>query len=89
MDPPYPALNGTAYFAHYTKDRFGSEEQHRLADVVRELDGRDCRIMISNADVPEIRRLYRGFSMRSIDVTRYVSSQKTKHRVAELIITNY
>lgn len=39
LDPPYPPLNGTAYFTHYTMDRFTKLDQERLADVVRFLAG--------------------------------------------------
>ena len=30
IDPPYPPLNDTAYFTHYTALRFGSSEELRV-----------------------------------------------------------
>ena len=89
LDPPYPPLNGTAYFTHYTKERFGDDDQSRLAKAVRELDRRGAMIMMSNADLPGIRRLYRGFTIRELSVMRFVSCKKTKHAVGELVVTNY
>lgn len=89
LDPPYPALNGTANFAHYTMDRFPTTEQEKLAQLVRTLDSRGCLLMISNADTPLIRRLYRGFHLNALSATRYVTCKAKKHRVRELIITNY
>lgn len=89
LDPPYPPLNGTAYFAHYTMDRFGTEDQARLAALVRKLDERGCDVMVSNADRKSIRDLYKGFTFRRLSVTRYVTCKKKRHRVREVVITNY
>lgn len=89
LDPPYPPLNGTAFFTHYTADRFGHDNQLRLAKVVRDLDERGVRFLMTNADLPEIRQLYRGFTISELSVTRYVSCKGTRHRVGELVITNY
>ena len=89
LDPPYPPLNGTAYFTHYTADRFGVDDQRRLAGVVADLDARGCVVMMTNADTPLIRELYAQFSQHELSVTRYVTCKKQKHRVSELVITNY
>jgi DNA adenine methylase len=89
LDPPYPPLNGTAFFTHYTADRFGRDNQSRLAKVVRDLDKRGVRFLMTNADLPEIRKLYGGFTISELSVTRYVSCKGTRHRVGELVITNY
>lgn len=89
LDPPYPPLNGTAFFAHYTMDRFPIDDQKRLAAVVRDLDARGCAVMVSNAGVEQIRGLYDGFSFRRMTVTRWVTCERKKHRVREVVITNY
>ena len=44
LDPPYPPLNGTSYFTHYTKDRFVEEDQRRLAEMVHCLNDLRCYI---------------------------------------------
>jgi DNA adenine methylase len=88
LDPPYPPLNGTAYFTHYTAGRFASEDQEKVAAEVRRLDKLGCLLMVSNADTPSIRHLYRGFRINSMNVRRFVSSGK-KNSVNELVITNY
>jgi len=89
LDPPYPPLNGTAFFTHYTADRFDSDNQERLAAMVRELDRRGASFLMTNADLPIIRRFYREFDITKISVTRYVSCKGARYRVAELVITNY
>jgi len=89
LDPPYPALNGTSYFSHYTKDRFDSSDQKALASKVCELHSRGAKFMMSNADVPYIRELYSDYRIYSIPVQRYVSCKGTRVSVGELIIKNY
>jgi DNA adenine methylase len=89
LDPPYPPLNRTAYFAHYTADRFDAAKQESLAEQVRMLAARGCLFMMSNADVPHIRKLYLGFRITTLSTTRYVTCKKRKYRIKELVITNY
>lgn len=89
LDPPYPPLNGTSYFTHYTKDKFGIDDQKKVAEIAKVLDSRNCLFMISNADTPYIRKLYARFKITSLSVTRCISTKKKKHRVSELVITNY
>lgn len=89
LDPPYPPLNGTAYFTHYTMDRFTQLDQEKLASVVRHLDHVGCRVLMTSADIPLIRTLYKGFEIRSIPVTRFVTCKAIRHTVREVVITNY
>lgn len=89
MDPPYPPLSGTSYFAHYTMDRFPDDEQEKLAKAACLLSSRGCMVMMSNADTAKVRRLYKGFLIHSLSATRYVTCKARKHRVGEVVITNY
>jgi DNA adenine methylase len=89
LDPPYPPLNGTSYFAHYTADRFPFEEQEALAKSVYALLSRGVRFMMSNADTPVIQRLYKRFPIARLTVARPVTCKNVKHSVSELVITNY
>lgn len=88
LDPPYPPLNKTAFFNHYTKDRFSFMDQEALAGVCNRLNRIGCKFMMTNADTREIRRLYKGFSIHSVNVRRYITC-KEKRQARELIITNY
>jgi DNA adenine methylase len=89
LDPPYPPLNGTAYFTHYTTEKFSLEDHKKLAKQVRKLDKMGCLVMMSNADTPLIRRLYAGFQVVSLPVTRYLSCKAIRRKVKEVVITNY
>ncbi|MBI2683807.1 MAG: Dam family site-specific DNA-(adenine-N6)-methyltransferase [Actinobacteria bacterium] len=89
LDPPYPPLNGTAFFAHYTPSRFPEAAQRMLASTVLDLHAAGIRFLMSNADIPLIRDLYRGFNLTQLPQTRSVSCKSHKLRVADLLITNY
>ena len=71
FDPPYPPLNGTSYFTHYTKERFTNKDHSELASLSDMLNRKGVYIMISNADTPYIRSLYEdGFNIFEHEVVR-------------------
>lgn len=89
LDPPYPPINRTAYFTHYTASRFSWEDQRSVAEVAKTLDRRGVFVMISNTDTRPIRELYDGWDCHPLPVVRWIAANGTRHRVSELIITNY
>ena len=89
LDPPYPPLNGTSFFTHYTKDRFLEDDQKRLAELVSNLNKNGCKFMMTNADTILIRKLYKNLNIYKLSVTRWITSKSKKHNVSELVITNY
>lgn len=89
LDPPYPPTNGTAYFTHYSADRFNWDDQRQVSKVFRELDEKGCLVMMSNSDRKEIRSMYKGYYMQRLKVTRWLGSNGNRFKVDELVITNY
>jgi len=89
LDPPYPPLNGTAYFTHYTKERFGLDDQKGVSELARTLHERGCLVMISNTDLPLIRSLYQGWNIHMLPVNRWLTCKTKKYRITDLVITNY
>lgn len=89
LDPPYPPLNGTAFFTHYTANRFPLRAHERLAKLATDLSARGCRVLISNADTPRIRDLYSRFHLHRLSTNRFVASHGRRYRVNDLVITNY
>ncbi len=88
LDPPYPALNGTAYFTHYTAGRFSDADQQKVAALCHEMDQAGCLFLVSNADTEKIRKLYKRYNCRTLETTRFLTC-KTKYSTRELLITNY
>lgn len=89
LDPPYPALNETAFFTHYTPERFSDELHVSLRDIMVELTQRGVLVIQSNADTPRIRELYTLFRTHELNVVRHVSCKATKLKARELLITNF
>jgi len=89
LDPPYPPLNATSSFTHYTKERFGEDDQIKLSETANWLKDQGCLVMISNADLPKIRELYEGWNMYILPATRWITCKSKKHKVDELVFTNY
>jgi DNA adenine methylase len=88
FDPPYVAISQTANFCAYTPDGFGWQDHKRLAAFASRLKKRGTKVLLTNADHPDVRELYRdGFEMRSVEVSRPISSNaSTRGPVSELII---
>src|SRR6266850_1410141 len=89
LDPPYPPRSDTAYFVHYSADRFGWDEQLRVAKVFRRLARRGCLVMLSNADQKKVVSLYKGFYVHRLNATRWLGSNGDRFRVREIVVTNY
>lgn len=82
FDPPY---DGT--YTDYTGDRFGPDEHERLAAYTERLDEAGAGWLLSNADTPFVRHLYRGRAVQIVESTRTVNcSGAGRGKTGELII---
>jgi DNA adenine methylase len=88
FDPPYWPVSETSDFTTYSKGGFSAEDQERLRDVALALKKRGVHVLLSNADVAPVRKLYRrGFSLRRVKARRAINSQvKKRGHVDELLI---
>ena len=90
LDPPYAPVSKTAAFTAYASGGFGPADQRRLVDELRGLRRRGAMAMVSNADTPETRELYREFACEVVAVSRPINSDATKRGdAAELIVTSW
>jgi DNA adenine methylase len=89
FDPPYHPVSDTSHFTSYTADKFGAEDQERLAQVFRALDARGCAVMLSNSDTPFTRGLYAGYRIDRVWCARAINSKGDRRGVVpEVIVTN-
>jgi DNA adenine methylase len=89
LDPPYPPQSETAFFTHYSSERFGWEQQKRVADAFECLSNRGCLVMLSNADQKEVVSLFKGFRISRLDTLRWLGSNGDRFAVREIVVTNY
>ena len=88
MDPPYVPVNGTSNFTGYASGGFTMLDQVRLRDAALKLKDVGVTVLLTNADVLEVRELYkRGFQRRRVDARRAINSDPGKRgTVGEVII---
>jgi DNA adenine methylase len=90
LDPPYHPLSATSSFTSYTASSFAAHDQHRLADLFRELDQRGCQVMLSNSYSELIQDLYRGYDLVVVKATRAISSKgDARGAIPELLVMNH
>ena len=92
FDPPYVPLSATSSFTSYSRYGFDEEDHRRLAQALRELTERGCRVMLSNSSAPLVYELYRGhdFKIEEVKARRNINSKAHKRgAVTELVIMNY
>jgi len=90
FDPPYPPLNGTSNFTHYTRERFTEKDHYELARIAKIINEIGCYVLISNADTPYIRSLYEDdFNIFELEVTRWIRTDGKRYKAKEIAITNY
>jgi DNA adenine methylase len=87
IDSPHDIRSRTSSFTSYA-GAFGPQDQAALAEVARQLAAKGAHVILSNADTPLIRTLYRGFRLDRVSVPRLINSVAGgRGAVAEVIIT--
>lgn len=87
LDSPHAPRSQTSSFTSYSMTSFDDDAQRELAEVSRQLVQRGVHVMLSNADTPYVRSLYKGFKIDRVECPRAINSDPTKRgNVYELII---
>ena len=91
FDPPYQPVSKTANFTSYTKCEFTYDDLKRLANVCQKLDKKDCKVLLSNSNTKEVRKLFSSkWKVVEVSANRAInwnSKKRTGH--TELLIKNY
>jgi DNA adenine methylase len=86
FDPPYTVAHGNNGFVKYNAKIFSWDDQQRLAQTASRLKRSGCRVLISNADHPSIRELYKRFDVHVIERFSVMSaSSEFRRRVRECL----
>lgn len=88
FDPPYAISQGNG-FVKYNSKVFTWDDQMRLSYTARELVAKGCKVIISNADVPEIRELYTDFYCNVLERPSVIAaSGEHRKKITECIFYN-
>ena len=90
LDPPYEPRSSTSNFTQYVSRGFSQKDQYHLYDWFECLHNKGCQLMLSNSDVPVIRKLYQKWRISSVQASRAINSVGSKRGpISELVICNY
>lgn len=86
FDPPYTVAHSHNGFVKYNEKIFSWSDQVRLASHAHSLAERGCHVVISNADHPSVRGLYKGFAVKKIQrFSRIAASSEHRKAITELL----
>lgn len=89
MDPPYWPTK-TQGFTAYHSSRFTVADQDRVFRVFQKLTHRGCKVLLTNSDVEEIRKMYRMYTQIPVHTVRPLHKVQTRATASrELAIMNY
>jgi DNA adenine methylase len=78
LDPPY-------FNKPYYRFNFVEEDYVRMAEILKSIKG---KFLLSLNDMPEIRRIFSSFNIRTIDLV-YTARKNAGKKYTELLIANY
>ncbi len=97
LDPPYRPISPTAGFTSYSKEDFNQEDQIRLAEFCKEINGRGAKFLLSNSDPKNenpkdhfFEDHYKEFNIERVKAIRAINCKAScRGQINELLITNY
>jgi len=90
FDPPYIPLSQSSSFTKYTSGGFTIDDHIRLSVTFKELDRRNCYVLLSNSSTEIVKSLYSGYKIREVKAKRTINCiGNSRGAISELIITNY
>ena len=90
FDPPYLPVSKVASFSAFHKAGFSVEAQERLAQVMQQCAARGARVLLSNSDTIESRRIYGvpGNTVEVVGARRNINSIAAKRGVVGEILVS-
>ena len=87
LDPPYMPISSSSSFTGYTEGGFGYDEQVALKEECDKLKAKKIPFLQSNSDCPEIRELYKDYTIITVQAKRAINSNAAKRgEINEVLI---
>jgi DNA adenine methylase len=88
FDPPYTVAHGNNGFLKYNEKIFSWKDQERLELLATSLAKRGVKVVISNADHPSLKELYKAFHVQTVKRWSVISgSAAGRKNITECVFT--
>ena len=89
LDPHYQPISSSANFTSYTDSGFSIGEQRCLGKWFRELDRRECHVLLSSSNSEEVRTVYAGYHISEVQALRAINCKGSRRKGhTELVMSN-
>lgn len=86
FDPPYTVAHSNNGFLKYNEKIFSWDDQVRLAAHAELLAAKGCIVIVSNADHPSIKQLYKAFQFQVVERFSVIAAaSEHRKRITEAI----
>lgn len=89
LDPPYMPISKYSDFKRYTKEQFGEDDQRKLAEDVKTLHEKGCKVMLTNSNHPLVHKLYGDFKIEIFQTKRMINKDGNNRTGEDVIVTTY
>ncbi len=89
LDPPYMPISSSSSFTGYTENGFSYEQQVELKRECDKLKAKNIGFLLSNSDCPEIRDLYKDYSILTVQAKRTINSNAEKRGEINEVLVYY
>lgn len=86
LDPPYLPVTPSGDFKRYTKEQFYEDDHRQLAETIKGLEEKGCRVVLTNSNHPLVMKLYRDYPMTVVQTRRHVSCHGNNRTGEDVII---
>lgn len=86
LDPPYLPVTPSGDFKRYTKEQFHEGDHRELAETIKELEKRGCKVVLTNSNHPVVMELYKDYPMTVVQTRRHVSCRGDSRNGEDVIV---
>lgn len=86
LDPPYLPVTPSGDFKRYTKEQFHEKDHRELAETIKELEARGCKVILTNSNHPLVAELYRDYPMTIVQTRRHVNCRGNGRNGEDVIV---
>lgn len=87
LDPPYLPTSQYSDFKRYTKEQFYEDDHIELAQEIERLQNIGCHVILTNSNHPLVQDIYSKYKIEVFNTRRNISSDATKRRGEDCVIT--